>query len=186
MFSPLIFCRVKRHSAPRILCSEQRDYSSSGMIKYVPKKSRQISENLTSQSVDGSEKGICNGSRLDNSVLRSEVKGNGKEAKEGTFLDLQETNDAGSYMNEVCDDSNEGIVSLDKGINASRWDHSGLGLKVKNNIKKTAEGTFLHLPDNSDSGIYCDASYDDSNEGIMCFMQARFCECNILFLKSNN
>lgn len=144
---------MKRHSGPRILCSGQRDYSSSGIIKYVPKKSRKISEDLTSQSVDGSEKGIYNGSRLDHSVLRSEVKGNGKEA-----------------------------MSLEKGINASRWEHSVLGLKMKDNINETGDGTFLHLPDKNDAGMYCDVASDDSNEGIMCFMEARFWECNILFL----
>ncbi|KAG7581770.1 Regulatory protein RecX [Arabidopsis suecica] len=118
---------VKRHSAPRILCSDQRDYSSSGLIsgliKYVPNKSRKITQDLTSQPLDVT--------RLDHSVLGSQVKGNSKEARDGTFLDLQEKNDTGSYMNVSCDDSDEGIMSLDKGINASRWDHSVLGSKVK-------------------------------------------------------
>ncbi|KAG7577059.1 Regulatory protein RecX [Arabidopsis thaliana x Arabidopsis arenosa] len=144
---------VKRHSAPRILCSEQRDYSSSGLIKYVPNKSRKITQDLTSQPLDVT--------RLDHSVLGSQVKGNCKEARDGTFLDLQEKNDTGSYMNVSCDDSDEGIMSLDKGINVSRWDHSVLGSKVK---EETGEGTDLHLRDKNDAEIYSDASCDDSNE----------------------
>ncbi|CAH8260306.1 unnamed protein product [Arabidopsis lyrata] len=144
---------VKRHSAPRILCSDQRDYTSSGLIKYVPNKSRKITQDLTSQPLDVT--------RLDHSVLGSQVKGNSKEARDGTFLDLQEKNDTGSYMNVSCDDSDEGILSLDKGINASRWDHSVLGSKVK---EETGEGTVLHLRVKNDAEMYSDASCDDSNE----------------------
>lgn len=152
---------MKRHSAPRILCSDQRDYTSSGLIKYVPNKSRKITQDLTSQPLDVT--------RLDHSELGSQVKGNCKEARDGTFLDLQEKNDTGSYMNVSCDDSDEGIMSLDKGINASRWDHSVLGSQVK---EETGEGTVLHLRVKNDAEMYSDASCDDSNEGI-CFMQAR-------------
>ncbi|CAL9220641.1 unnamed protein product [Arabidopsis halleri] len=144
---------VKRHSAPRILCSDQRDYSSSGLIKYVPNKSRKITQDLTSQPLDVT--------RLDHSVLGSQVKANSKEARDGTFLDLQEKNDTGSYMNVSCDDSDEGIMSLDKGVNASRWDHSVLGSKVK---EETGEGTVLHLRVKNDAEMYSDASCDDSNE----------------------
>lgn len=167
---------MKRHSAPRILCSEQRDYSSSGMIRYVPKKSRNISEDLTSRSGDGSEKGIY-ASRLDHSVLGPQVKGN---KKAGTFLDSQGKNDPASYMNVSCDDSDEGIMSLENGLNAS-----GLGPGAKGNRKETGEGTFLHLQDINDAVMYCDASCGDSNEGIICLWLAQLWQCIILFLESN-
>ncbi|XP_010487074.1 PREDICTED: uncharacterized protein LOC104765101 [Camelina sativa] len=98
----------KSHSVPRILCSgEQREYYSSGLFKYVPKKSRKIGEDLTSQPVvDCSD----NKGRLDHSVLGSQLTGNNsEEAREGTFLDLKDINVAGSYMNIVSsdDDSDE-------------------------------------------------------------------------------
>lgn len=137
---------------PRILCSEKRDYSWSGLSKYVPKKSRKITEDLTTQPVD-----CC------------EVKGN---STEDTFLDLQEKYGDGSYMNESLDESNEGIMSLEKVINPSRWDHSVLVSKVKSNFKEAGKGTFLGLPNKNDAGMYRNVSCDDSEEGTMCFMQA--------------
>jgi SOS response regulatory protein OraA/RecX len=138
------------------LCSEQRDYCSSGLTKYVPKKSRKITEDLTSQQFDVT--------RVDHSVLGFQVKGNSKEARDGSFLDLQEENDTGSYTNVSCDDSDEGFMSLDKGIDASRLDHSVLGSKVKANIKETGEDTDFHLRDKNDADMYSDVSCDDSND----------------------
>ncbi|CAA7016330.1 unnamed protein product [Microthlaspi erraticum] len=144
---------IKSHSAPaRILCSEKRDYSSSGLSKYVPKKSRKTSEELTYQPVDISEIGI------DASILGSEAK-----ARDGTFLDLQEENDAGSYMNESFDDSNEGVMSLEKGINASRWDHSVFGSKMKGNFKEAGEGTVSRLQDKNNAGMSSSVSTDDES-----------------------
>lgn len=175
---------MKRHSVT--LCSDKRDYNSSGLSRYVPKKSRKISEDLTSEPVDCSEKGIYD-SRLDHSVLGSEAKSNSKEARgEDTFLDLQEKNDAGSYMNDSFDESSEGIMSLEKGINASRWDHSVLGSKGKGNFKEAEKGTFLRLQYKNDAGMYRNVSCDDSGEGIICFMQVPLWQDNMLFLESNN
>ncbi|XP_010500239.1 PREDICTED: uncharacterized protein LOC104777648 [Camelina sativa] len=90
----------KSHSVPRILCSgEQRECYSSGLFKYVPKKSRK------KPVVDCSD----NKGRLDHSVLGSQLSGNNsEEAIDGTFLDLKDINVAGSYMNVVSsDDSDE-------------------------------------------------------------------------------
>lgn len=171
---------MKSPSAPpRILCSEKRDYNSSGLSKYVPKKSRKTSEELTCQPVDSSEMGI------DSSILDSEAKGNSREARDGTFLGLQEKNDAGSYMSESFDDSNEGIMSLEKGIDASRWDHSVFGSKMKGNFKEAGQGTSLRLQDKNSAGMYSNVSSDDdSSEGIICFMQARLWQVLRLTTKS--
>ncbi|KAG7581771.1 Regulatory protein RecX [Arabidopsis suecica] len=125
---------VKRHSAPRILCSDQRDYSSSGLIsgliKYVPNKSRKITQDLTSQPLDVT--------RLDHSVLGSQVKGNSKEARDGTFLDLQEKNDTGSYMNVSCDDSDE---ELEESSNQVR----STGCKSTRQHKQAYDKVKLHM-----------------------------------------
>ncbi|CAH2053840.1 unnamed protein product [Thlaspi arvense] len=146
-------CRAKRHlPAPRILCSEKRGYNSSGLCKYVPEKSRKSSEESTSQPV-----------RLDHSIRESEAKGNDKETREGTCLDLQEKNSAGSYMNDPFDYSNEGLMSLEKGIIASRWDRSVLGTKSKGSSKEARKGTFLDLQEKNDGGSYMIESFDDSD-----------------------
>ncbi|XP_010465150.1 PREDICTED: uncharacterized protein LOC104745568 isoform X2 [Camelina sativa] len=108
----------KSHYAPRILCSgEQREYYSSGLFKYVPKKSRKTGEDLTSQPVvDCSD----NKGRLDHSVLGSQLNGNSEEAREGTFLDLKDINVAGSYMNVVSsDDSDEELEESIYGVESS-------------------------------------------------------------------
>ncbi|ESQ48699.1 hypothetical protein EUTSA_v10020892mg [Eutrema salsugineum] len=160
----VIIPRVKRHlPPPRILCSDKRDYNSSGLSRYVPKKSREIGEELTSQPVDTSEK-VIYASRFDHSILGSEAKGNIKEAREGIYLDSQEKNGSGSYMNESFDDSNEGVMSLGKSITAGRWDHSVLGSKVKGDFKEAGEGTCSHLQDRNDAGMHRSLSCDDSRE----------------------
>ncbi|CAN8259521.1 unnamed protein product [Cochlearia groenlandica] len=160
---------VKRHSATqRIARFERRDYNSSGLSRYVPKKSRNICEESTSQLVDSSEKGRFVG-RLDHSVmLASEAKGNIKEACEDTILDLQENNDDVSSMNESFDESNEGVMSLEKVVNASRLDHSELlRSEAKGNSNEAGESTFLDLKEKNDAGSYTSESFDDTKDGSM-------------------
>ncbi|KAG2317884.1 hypothetical protein Bca52824_021006 [Brassica carinata] len=157
----LVIPWVKRHSVPpRILCSEKRDYSSSGLSRYVPKKSREISEELTSQPLDSSEKGT-NASRWDHSVS-GDSKPNNKEAREDVYMDLQERNDAGSYMNVSLDSSDEGVMTLEKGMSAGRWDHCVPG--PKGNFREAGAGTYSHPQGKNDAGTFRNVSSDDSGE----------------------
>ncbi|KAJ0242416.1 Regulatory protein RecX family protein [Hirschfeldia incana] len=160
----LVIPWVKRHSMPpRILCSaEKRDYTSSGLSRYVPKKSRGVSEQVTSQPLDTSEKGT-NASSLDQSVSES-IKPNGdsKEARKDMYMDLQErTDDAGSYMNVSLDGSDEGTMSLEKGMSAGRWDHCVPG--SKGNFREAGAGTYSHLKVKNDAGMFSNVSCDDDS-----------------------
>lgn len=139
--------RLNKHSLPpRILCSDKRDYNSSGLSRYVPKELREISEELKTQPLDSSDKGE-NASRWDPSVSGSKAK----DDREEIYMDLQERNDAESYMNVSLHGSNEGVMSLEKGMTAGRWDHCVPG--------PAGAGTHSHLKGNN-------VSCDDSEEGM--------------------
>lgn len=147
----LVIPLLNKHSLPpRILCSDKRDYNSSGLSRYVPKKLREISEELKTQPLDSSDKGI-NASRWDPSVPGS--KANEKEAREEIYMDLQERNDAESYMNVSLHGSNEGVMSLEKGMAAGRWDHCVPG--------PAGAGTHSHLKGNN---VSCDDSEEELEE----------------------
>lgn len=153
----------KQHSLPpRILCSEKRDYNSSGLSRYVPKKLREISEEVTSQPLDSPQKEGINASRCDHSVSGS--KPNKEEARDDLYMDLQERNDAGSYMNVSLHGSNEGVMSLEKGMTAGRWDHCVLGPKGSSNFREAGAGTHSHLQVKNDAGMFRNVSCDDSEE----------------------
>lgn len=165
----LVIPWMKRHSVtPRILCSsEKRDYNSSGLSRYVPKKSREISEQVTSKPLDSSEKSV-NASRWDRSVSESiKAKGNTKEAKEeDLYMDLQDRNDAGgSYMDVSFDGSNEGItMSLEKGMSAGRWDHCVPEGPKGDFTREGGAGTYSHPQGKNDAGTFRNVSCDDSGE----------------------
>ncbi|CAH8348977.1 unnamed protein product [Eruca vesicaria subsp. sativa] len=146
----LVIPWVTKHSvSPRILCSEKRDFNSPGLSRYVPKKSREISE-------DSPEKNK-NASRWDHSVSGC------KEAREDIYMDLQERNDAKSYMNvSSLDGSNEGVMSLEKGMTAGRWEHCVPG--SKGNFIEAGAGAYSHLQGKNNAGTFSNVSSDDSEE----------------------
>lgn len=165
VFSTCETCRLnKQHLLPpRILCSEKRDYNSSGLSRYIPKKLREISEEVTSQPLDSPQKEGINASRCDHSVSGS--KPNKEEARDDLYMDLQERNDAGSYMNVSLHGSNEGVMSLEKGMTAGRWDHCVPGPKGSN-FREAGAGTHSHLQVKNDAGMFKNVSCDDSEEGM--------------------
>ncbi|EOA30979.1 hypothetical protein CARUB_v10014125mg [Capsella rubella] len=129
----------KSHSAPRILCSEQREHYSSGLVKYVPKKSRKIGEDLTSQPfVDSSEKGIHAGG-LDHNVLGSLLKCNSEEATERTLSGLKDTHVAGSYMNVVSGDDS------DEELEESSNEVTSRGYKSTRQLKQAYDQVRIHM-----------------------------------------
>ncbi|CAN6968415.1 unnamed protein product [Brassica oleracea var. botrytis] len=155
----LVIPLLNKHSLPpRILCSDKRDYNSSGLSRYVPKKLREISEELKSQPLDSSDKGE-NASRWDPSVSGSKAK----DDREEIYMDLQERNDAESYINVSLHGSNEGTMSLEKGMTAGRWDHCVPGPKGSNS-REAGAGTYSHLEVKNDSGTFRNVSCDDSEE----------------------
>ncbi|XP_010523596.1 PREDICTED: uncharacterized protein LOC104801913 isoform X2 [Tarenaya hassleriana] len=93
---------VKRTPVTRTFCLDQQDYSSLGLVRYVPEKSRKINENVTSEPVNGYEKEKY-ADQLDLSV-------SGTEVKESILFDLKDQKQARKHRKISSNDSRQGWV----------------------------------------------------------------------------